>query len=177
MSVEGCEVLPQGLRVTFELQGSLPILREEYASPQVGRVILKGLFNQSAHIELLDGARYRTLSARRTKEFPNDLVYPVVHLPDRAEAMVLHTALRLPKGSVPKMRFTTTLDGEQYVYRQISAGRRGFELWDGMEMQKLVDRVRESKLMPDLNILLPVPALLVALFPWLDSQTIMYAPR
>jgi hypothetical protein len=174
MSVERLEYLPQDTRVTFELQGSLPILREEYVSPQAGRVVLKGIFNQSAHIQLLDGSRYRTLSPRKIAKHPTDLVYPVVRLPDRVEVLQLRTPLRLEQGQVPRLRYITALADQGYVFRQISPGRRGFELWDSMEMEKLVNRESRTKLMPDLVLLSSVPVLLVMLFPWLDSQTIMY---
>jgi hypothetical protein len=174
MSVERLECLPQDTRVTFELQGSLPILQEEYTSPQAGKIVLKGLFNQSARIQLLDGSRYRTLSPRKIAEYPTDLVYPVVHLPDKVEVLQLRTPLRLEQGKVPRLRYVTTLADRGYVFRQISPGQRGFELWDGMEMEKLVNRESHTKLMPDLVLLSPVPVLLIMLFPWLDSQTIMY---
>jgi hypothetical protein len=174
MSVERIEYIAAGTRVTFELQGSLPIFRETYRSPQAGTVVLKGLFNQSAHIELLDGTRYRTLAPRKDMLYPNDLTYPVVHLPDKSEMFNLRTPLRFPKGAVPKLRFSASLDDRQYVFKQISPGQRGFELWDGMEMNKLADRGSSAKLIADLTLLVPVPAILILLVPWLDSQTIMY---
>jgi hypothetical protein len=174
MSVEGVAFLAENTRVTFELQGGLPIFREEYASPQAGKVVLKGLFNQSAHLELLDGSRYRTRQPRKVEKFPTDLVYPLVRLPSKTEVLLLRTPLKLGQGSVPRLRFSTTLDGQRYVFRQVSPGRRGFELWDGLEVQKLVNRGASSKLVPDLMVLSSVPVLLVLLLPWLDSHTITY---
>ncbi len=173
MSTEQIEYLPENERITFELQGQLPILCEEYVSPQAGKVVLKGLFNQSAHIELLDGTRYRTLGAKKRDKLSNELDYPVVRLPDKVEVTRLRTPLRLQKGVVPQLRYSVALDGQQYVFKQISPGRRGFELWDGMEMERLVERGKPA-LISDAVLLAPVPALLVMLFPWVDSQTIMY---
>jgi hypothetical protein len=43
-----------------------------------------------------------------------------------------------------------------------------------MEMNKLADRGSSAKLVADLTLLVPVPAILIMLVPWLDSQTIMY---
>ena len=178
MSVERDQLVPENTRVVFELQNQFPVLKEVYGAEGVGTVTLRGLFNQRAHITLLSGACYRTLGARKIDEFPTDLIYPLVQVePHKEEVCLLHTPLHLPPGSVPYLRFWTTLDGEQYVYRQITAGRRGFELWDGMEMNKLINRQASAKLMPDLSVLHPVPALLVMLFPWLDSQTIMHRQR
>jgi len=174
MSAKNIAFLAENTRVTFELQGRLPILWEEYASPQAGKVVLKGLFNQSAHLELLDGSRYRTRSPKKIDKFPTDLVYPLVELPSKTEVLLLRTPLKLNKGSVPRLRFSTTVDGQRYVYRQVSPGRRGFELWDGLEVEKLVNREASSKLVPDLVVLSSVPVLLVLLFPWLDSHTITY---
>ena len=178
MSTERIKYIPKETLITFELQGALPIFRETYHSPQVGTVILKGLLNQSAHIELEDGARYRTLSPRKDKLYPTDLTYPVVHLPDKSAVFYMRTPLNLPKGTIPRLRFTTSLDEQQYVFKQISPGQRGFELWDGMEMNKLVEReISSAKLIPNLTVLVPVPALLILLFPWLDSQTVLYRQR
>lgn len=174
MSLERLRYVPENTFVSFELQNSLPIFRERYYSPELGTVLLVGLFNQKARLELLDGRRYRTLGPRKIDNYPNDLVYPVVHMPDKSEAFLLHSPLRFQKGTLPRMRFSTQFDGHDYVYRQITAGQRGFELWDGMEMNKLVRREAPTKLMPDLTVLTPVPAVLLLLFPWLDSQTIMY---
>ena len=174
MSVESTAFLAENTRVTFELQGGLPIFREEYASPQAGKVVLKGLFNQSAHLELLDGSRYRTRSPKKLDKFPTDLVYPLVQLPSKTEVLLLRTPLKLNKGSVPRLHFSTTLDGQRYVFRQTRPGRRGFELWDGLEVEKLVNREGSSKLVPDLMVLSSVPVLLVLLFPWLDSHTITH---
>lgn len=174
MSVERLTYVPENTRIHFELRTSVPIFREEYHAPELGTCLLVGLFNQKARLELLDGRRYRTRGPRKIDDYPNDLVYPVVHMPDKSRAFRLHSPLHLQKGSLPRMRFSTQLDGHDYVFRQISAGQRGFQLWDGMEMNKLVDRGPPTKLMPDLTVLFPVPAVLLLLFPWLDSQTIMY---
>jgi hypothetical protein len=165
--------LPENTRVSLELQGSLPLFRERYVSPQAGTVVLKGIFNQTAHLELLDGSRYRLLSPRQDREYPNQMAYPLVRLPEKAEVCRLRTPIKLEEGHVPRLRYTTMLDGENYVFTQITAGQRGFELWDGMEMQQLVRRERGRGLLPDLTVLTPVPALLVLLFPWLDNQTLM----
>jgi len=173
MSTEQIEYLPENERIVFSLQGQLPILREQYVSPKAGKVVLKGLFNQSAHIEMLDGTRYRTLGAKKGDKLSNSLEYPVVRLPDKVEVARLRTPLRLQKGVVPQLRYSVALDGQQYVFKQTSPGRRGFELWDGMEMEKLVERGKPA-LIPDVILLAPVPVLLVMLFPWVDSQTIMY---
>jgi len=178
MSTERIKYIPKETLITFELQGALPIFRETYHSPQVGTVILKGLLNQSAHIELEDGTRYRTLAPRKDKLYPTDLTYPVVHLPDKSAVFYMRTPLNLPKGTMPRLRFTTSLDEQQYVFKQISPGQRGFELWDGMEMNKLVEREASvAKFIPNLTVLVPVPALLILLFPWLDSQTVLYRQR
>jgi hypothetical protein len=174
MSTERIKYLDGGTQVSFELGGGLPIFREEYHSPQVGTVVLKGLFNQSAHIELLDGTRYRTLSVRKDNRYPTDIVYPVVHMPGKTELCLLRSPLHYEKGSVPRLRFTTEFDGQGYVFKQITAGQRGFELWDRLEMNKLVDRTASPKLIRDLVIVEPVPAFFALLFPWFDSQTIMY---
>jgi hypothetical protein len=167
------EYLPEGSRVTFELQGGLPVFREQYASPQAGTVVLKGLFNQSAHLELLDGTQYRTLSARRDKEQLNMIAYPLIRLPEKVEVCRLLAPIQLDKGR-PQLRFTTTLDDQYYIFKQVSIGQRGFELWDSMEMQRLVQREPDRALIAALRILAPVPALLTLLFPWLDSQSIPF---
>jgi hypothetical protein len=175
MSVESVRYIAEGTCVTFELCGTLPIFRETYHSPQAGTVVLKGLFNQSAHIELEGGARFRTLSPRKAPAYPTELSYPVVCMPDKRAICTLRTPLKLDKGSVPKLRFVTSLDDQPYVFRQITAGQRGFELWDGLEVNKLVERdTSPAKLIRDSNVLIPVPALLIMLLPWLDNQTIMY---
>lgn len=174
MAVERSEYLAAGTIVRFELQGTLPIFKETYVSPQVGKVVLKGLFNQSAYMELLDGNSYRTLSPRRDKRNPIEIVYPLVHLPDKTEMFGLRMPIKLAKGAVPRLRYATRLDENDYVFKQITAGQRGFELWDGFEMNKLVGRSSRTKLVADLEILAPIPTILALLFPWIDSQTIMY---
>jgi hypothetical protein len=175
MSVERIVYLPEETRVSFELQGSFPVFRETYYSPQAGTVTLKGLINQSAHIELEDGSRYRTIAPRKARDHPTELSYPVVHLPDKTPVLFVRTPLKTPNDARPRLRFTTSLDDQQYVFRQISPSQRGFELWDSMGMQKLIERqVSPTKLVPDLVLLKPVPVLLVLLIPWLDSQTSIF---
>jgi len=166
--------LPQDTRVTFKLQNRLPIFREHYTSAQAGTVILKGFFHQTAHIELLDGSRFRLANPRRDDEYPDHLAYPLIRLPERTEVCRLRTPLRL-EGSTPRLRYTTVLENTRYVFRQISAGKRGFELWDSIEMTRLVERIPGSVLLSELIIHAPVPAVLVLLFPWLDSQ--LMSPR
>jgi hypothetical protein len=167
--------LPEDTLVTFELQGELPIFQERYVSPQAGTVVLRGFFNQSAHMELPDGTRYRTLSARKDEEHVNQLAYPIVRLPGRLQVCRLRTPLDLDKGQVPKLRFVTLLEDQYYVFRQITAGQRGFELWDSMEMSRLVQREPGGSLVSNLRVLAPVPTFFLLLFPWLDSQTIPYS--
>jgi hypothetical protein len=162
-------------RVSFELQGSLPIFRERYVSPQVGTVVLKGLFNQTAHIETREGTRYRTLQPKKDKEHPTEIAYPVIHVPPRDEAFRLFSPLKFTDGgSTPRLRFTTTLDNQHYIFKQIRPGQRGFELWDSMEMNKLIQREQGRVLIADATVLVSVPAVLVLLFPWLDNQTMVY---
>jgi hypothetical protein len=105
----------------------------------------------------------------------NQLAYPVVRLPGRLEVCRLRTPLDLDKGRIPQLRFTVLLEDQYYVFRQITAGQRGFELWDSMEMQRLVQREPGGSLVSNLRVLAPVPTLLLLLFPWLDSQTIPYS--
>jgi hypothetical protein len=166
----GIEYLAEGTLVTFELAGSLPIFREQYVSPQAGRVVLKGFFNPSAHLEMKDGTRYRTLSPRRDVEHSSEMAYPLVRLPERAEVCHLLTPIRIESGGVPRLRFTTVLDNQSYVLRQITAGQRGFELWDGTEMNRLSKHEPRGSLIAPLRLLAPVPALLVLLFPWLIAR-------
>jgi hypothetical protein len=125
-------------------------------------------------MELDDGTQYRTLRVRKDSRYPTDITYPVVRLPEKAELCLLRTPLHYDKGSVPRLRFATELDGRGYIFKQITAGQRGFELWDQLEMNKLVTRPASAKLVRDLSILEPIPAVLALLFPWFDSQTIMY---
>jgi hypothetical protein len=167
------EYLAEDTLVRFTLEGSLPIFRERYVSPQAGTVVLKGFFNQSAHLEMKDGTRYRTLAPRRDEERLTEMAYPLVRLPERTEMCRLLTPIKLEQGRAPLLRFTTNLDNQHYVLRQISAGQRGFELWDSMEMNRLVEREPGGSLIAPLRLLAPVPALLVLLFPWLDGQTLM----
>ena len=99
------------------------------------------------------------------------IAYPLVRLPGKVEVCRLLTPIQLDKGH-PQLRFTTTLDDQHYIFRQVSLGQRGFELWDSMEMQRLVQREPGRALIADLRILAPIPVLLALLFPWLDSQSI-----
>jgi len=173
MSDEHITTIPEETRVTFELQGALPIFRETYYSPQAGTVVIKGFVHQRAHVTLENGTQYRTMAPKKVDDYPTDLSYPVVRLPDKTPVLYLRTPLKTSTDT--RLRFTTVLDGLQYIYRQVSPGKRGFELWDGMEMQKLVARETSSaKLVPDLTVLVPVPALFVLLFPWLDGQTSVF---
>jgi hypothetical protein len=167
--------LEEETRVTFELQGTLPIFRERYVSPQAGTVVLKGFFSQTAHIETLDGTRYRMLQPKRDRTLPNQIVFPVVYLPHKESAFRLLSPLRdTGSGQIPRLRFTTTFGDGRYVFRQVRAGRREFELWDGMEMQRLVRREPSRALIADSTVLIPVPAVLVLLIPWLDNQTALH---
>ena len=163
--------LPQG-RVRFQLRGRLPIFQERYVSPQAGQVVLRGFFNQTAHMELPDGTRYRTLSPRRDDAFADQLVYPIVRLPDKDGVLELRTPIRVEGGSAPQLRFTTVIDDRQYLYKLLSAGKRGFELWDSTERQKIIARVPGQALISQVTLLEPVPAVLVLLLPWLDNQLI-----
>ena len=167
------EYLLEDTLVTFDLEGSLPIFREQYVSSQAGKIVLKGLFNQSAHLEMKDGTRYRTLSPKRDKERFNEMAYRLVRLPERIEVCRLLTPIKLEQGRIPQLRFTTSLDNRYYIFRQITAGQRGFELWGSMEMNRLIEREPGGSLIASLRVLAPVPTLLVLLFPWLDNQTVM----
>jgi hypothetical protein len=166
--------LAEGTLVTFNLEGALPIFQERYVSPQAGTVVLRGFFNQRAFLEPIGGERYRTLAPRRDSEQLNKLAYPVVHLPDRTEAFRLLTPLHVDKGQLPQMRYTALLDDQYYVFKQVSAGQRGYELWDSMEMQRLVQVEPGGSLVPNLRLQAPVPTLLILLFPWIANQTILY---
>lgn len=163
------QYLPENSRVTFELRGRFPILREQYVSPQAGTVVLKGFFNPSAHLLLLDGTRYRTLAARRDDQSRNQIAYPVVALPDRTEVCRLRTPLRDSAGGTSTFRYTITLDGASYVLRLAGADRRQVELWNSLETQKLAQRQASSSLIPDVVLSAPVPTLLVLLFPWFQN--------
>jgi hypothetical protein len=165
--------LAEGTLVRFNLEGALPIFQERYVSPQVGTVVLRGFFNQRAILEPIGGERYRTLGPRKDKEQLNMLAYPVVRLPGKAEVMRLLSPLRFEKGSTPQMRFTTLLDNQYYIFKQVR-GQRGYELWDSMEMERLIRIEPGGSLVPNLRLYAPVPALLVLLFPWLANQTILY---
>jgi hypothetical protein len=167
--------LAEGTLVTFSLEGALPIFQERYVSRQAGTVVLRGFFNQRAILEPLDGARYRTLVPRKDKEQINMLAYPVVRLSDRVEVCRLLSPLHLDKGHTPQMRFTTLLDDQYYIFKQVSAGQRGYELWDSMEVDRLVRVEPGGSLVPNLRVYAPVPALLVLLFPWLANQAVLYS--
>jgi hypothetical protein len=169
--------LAEGTLVTFNLEGPLPIFQERYVSPQAGTVVLRGLFNQRAFLETLDGLRFRTLIARKDKEQFDKLAYPVLRLPEKTEAFRLLSPLHLDKGQVPQLRYTVLLENEYYIFKQVSAGQRGYELWDSMEMQRLVQIEPGGSLVPNFRVNVAVPALLVLLFPWMASQTILYKQR
>jgi hypothetical protein len=166
--------IAEGTLVRFNLEGALPIFQERYVSPQAGTVVLRGLFNQRAFLDPIGGERYRTLSPRKDKEQLDRLAYPVAHLPDRKEVFRLLTPLHLEKGRTPQMRYTAFLDNQYYVIKQVSAGARGYEIWDSMEMERMVQAEPGGVLVPNLRVLYPVPAVLVLLFPWLANQTILY---
>lgn len=166
--------LAEGTLITFNLEGALPIFQERYVSPQAGTVVLRGFFNQRAWLEPIGGERYRTLGPRKDKEQLDKLAYPVVRLPDKVEEFRLLSPLHLDKGRLPQMRYTALLDDQYYVFKQVSAGQRGYELWDSMEAERLVQIEPGGSLVPNFRANTPVPALLVLLFPWLASQTILY---
>jgi hypothetical protein len=161
--------LPENTRVRFTLGSALPIFSERYESAQAGSVVLKGFFNQSAHMQLLDGTRYRTLAPRRDDSRLDCLAYPIVTVPDKIELCRLHIPIHRENASA-RVRYTTVLDEQQFVFKQIGATRSRFELWNGTEMQKLVQREPSATLLADLTVLIPVPTILVLLFPWLESQ-------
>jgi hypothetical protein len=166
--------LAEGTLVTFDLEGALPIFEERYVSPQAGTVVLRGFFNQRAILEPPGGNRYRTLAPRKDKEQLNMLAYPVLRLPEKVEVCRLLSPLHLDKGQTPQMRFTTLLDNQYYIFKQVRAGERGYELWDSMEMDRLVRVEPGGSLVSNLRVYAPVPALLVLLFPWLANQAILY---
>jgi hypothetical protein len=165
--------LAEGTLVTFNLEGALPIFQERYVSPQAGTAILRGFFNQRAFLEPPGGARYRTLAPRKDKEQLNMLAYPVVRLPDKVEVFRLLSPLHFDKGRMPQLRFTTLLDNQYYIFKQVGAGLRGYELWDSMEVERLVRVEPGGSLVPNLRLHAPVPAVLVLLFPWLGNQSIL----
>jgi hypothetical protein len=161
--------LAENTRVHFTLASALPILSERYESAQAGSVVLKGFFNQTAHMQLLDGTRYRTLAPRQDDERPDRLAYPIVGVPAKVELCRVRVPIRRESASTP-MRYTVVLDEQEFVFKQIGAARHGFELWDGSEMHRLVRREPSTTLLADLTLLIPVPTILVLLFPWLESQ-------
>jgi hypothetical protein len=160
--------------VTFELQSTLPIFSERYVSAQAGTVVLKGFFNQKAHIETLHGERYRMVSPRRDKKYPNQIAYPIVHLPDKTEVFRFRTPVYSlsEKTTPPTLRYTAMVEKESYILKRATRLGRAFEVWDGMEIQCIVKREPRRKLIDDSVILAPVPVLLVLLLPWMDSQTL-----
>ena len=170
------QYLPENTHVTYELYGRFPLLREQYRSPQAGTVVLKGFLNPAAHLELLDGTRYRTLAAKRDEQDRNQMAYPVISLPDKAEVCRLRTPIKLPTGGSVRWRYTTTLDSITYVIRQAGSDRREIELWNSLETQKLVRRQTSSSLIPDLDLLAPVPVLVVLLFPWFQNLAMTTRP-
>lgn len=169
--------LAEGTLVQFNLEGALPLFQERYVSPQAGTVVLRGFFNQRAFLEPPGQARYRTLAPRKDKEQLNKLAYPVVRLPGKVEVFRLLTPLHFEKGRLPQMRYTALLENQLYVFKQVSAGQRGYELWDSMEMERLVEIEPGGSLVPNLRVNVSVPAVLVLLFPWLANQTVLYKQR
>jgi hypothetical protein len=97
------------------------------------------------------------------------MAYQVISLPDKTEMCRLRTLIRFPASGTARWRYTATLDGVTYVVRQAGSDRREIELWNGVETQKLVRRQTSSSLIPDLDLLAPVPTLLVLLFPWFQN--------
>jgi hypothetical protein len=168
------EYLSEGTVVTFELDGSLPIFREPYVSQHAGKVVLKGLIHQSAHLETKDGTRYRTLPARRDRDRLSEIAYPLIRLQDRVEVCRLLTPIEIDHNRSARLRYYTMLDNRRFIWRQISPGQRGADLWDGTETARLVERTTGGSLIAPLRLLAPVPVLVVLLFPWLDNQMMTY---
>jgi hypothetical protein len=161
------------MTVSFFLENAVPILKEAYDVPGAGKRLLRGFFNPKAHIDLLDGTRYRILSPRQDKRYLNQIAYPLVHWPDKLEVCRLLTPVisRRNKSTLPELlRFTTALDGEGYIFKRSKRLGRAFEIWDGMEMDRIVQRELVRKLVLDATVMASVPALLVLLLPWLDNQ-------
>ncbi len=167
-------LLTGGTTVQFSLENSFPLLTERYAASDAGVVEIKGLFNQKAHLETLHGQKYRMRSPRRDPRYLNQLVYPIVQLPGQVEVFCLRTPMitRSEQRSMPLLRFVTLLDDESFVFKRTGQNRREFEVWDGMEIQRLVQRGATPKLVADAMVLQDVPDVLVLLLPWLDSQSI-----
>ena len=164
--------LPENTTIHFELQGSLPLFRERYFSPQAGMVTIKGIINQTALLKPKGSQACRISSSAREDRDNRRIAYPIVSLTDRSELLRLLTPAQLEKGTVPQLRYGAVLDGRQYMFTQIQSGRREFDLWDGPERHKIVHQ-ESGYLVGDLKILTTVPTLLVLLFPWLNNQTIM----
>lgn len=161
--------------VTFELQGAIPIFKETYVSAQAGKTVLKGLFSPKAYLETLDGAHYRVLSARRDSERLNEIAYPLVHLPEKTEILRLLTpgiAFSERNRQQPPLRFTCRFDSNAYIFKRTPRLGRAFEIWDGMEMHRIVQRDPQTKLIHDAVVMERVPALFVLLLPWLDNQAL-----
>ncbi|MBN1933143.1 MAG: hypothetical protein JW934_00685 [Anaerolineae bacterium] len=159
--------------VTFDLEGSLPIFKEAYASPQAGKTVLKGLFASQAHFETLDGAHYRLLSARRDTERLNEIAYPLAHLPEKTEVLRLLTpgiAYSERNQQRPPLRFTCRFGENTYIFKRTPRLGRAFEIWDGMEISRIIQREPKSKLILDALVLERIPALFALLLPWLDNQ-------
>jgi hypothetical protein len=168
--VNSVHYLSENTKVHLKLEGTLPIFRERYVSPQAGTVELRGFWNPTAHLELLDGTRYRTLSPKRDEADFDQMAYPIVHSLDKSSVCRVRTPIVHRPGTDPRLRYKVTLYDQQYVYRQLRPGQRGFELWDALEVNRLVRRESARTLVPELFVLSPVPTLLVLLFPWLDHQ-------
>jgi hypothetical protein len=173
VAMDQLEYLEPGTRVAFRLENAVPILKETYDAPGVGKMTLKGFFNPKAHIETQDGTRYRVLSPRNDPKYLNQIAYPVVHWPDKLEVCRLLTSIisrQEKKQSSKPLRFTTSLNDEAYVLKRSTRLGRAFEIWDGMEMQRVIQRELQQKLILDATVMVAVPALFVLLLPWLDNQ-------
>lgn len=163
------------ITVTFELEGAIPIFKETYVSAQAGKTVLKGLFSPRAHLETLDGVQYRMLSPRRDDARPNEVAYPLARLPEKTEILRLLTPSIVfsdRNRQHPPLRFTCRFDSDVYILRRTPSLGRAFEIWDGMEMHRIVRREHKSKLILDAVVMDRVPVLLVLLLPWLDNQTL-----
>lgn len=157
--------------ISFELQGTLPIFKETYVSP-AGKTVLKGLFVPKAYLETTDGITYRVLGARRDRERLNEIAYPLVRLPDKVEVLRLRTptiAFEARNQARPPLRFTCRTEQDTYILKRTPRLGRAFEIWDGMEMHRVVQREPKPGLVLDALVMERIPALLVLLLPWLDS--------
>jgi|GEM_PF-5952311 len=158
-------------KITFELQGTLPIFKEIYIS-SAGKTVLKGLFAPKAYLETADGTRYRVLGARRDAERLNEIAYPLVRLPDKSEILRLRTpgiAFDARNQTRPPLRFTCRMGQDTYIFKRTPRLGRAFEIWDGMEMYRVVQRESQPRLVLDALVMERIPSVFVLLLPWLDS--------